>query len=236
VRAAGAIARRELAALFGEGAGWLLLGALALVQAIHGVAFALDERRTAEAALAIDLHHAGYGMEIGALALVALSARDAHAALLWRTSAVRTGAVVAGRLAADLGWLALAVLVSLPVPLLVATSGAIGTGHLVAGALGLFGVGLVAVTLARAAVARLGLGGVLAAGALLGALELAPLAADHVPAGVRGVLSEAGPVWSHLDTLRRGVVDGADLAFFAAIALVAVALTVAGQEERRWGH
>ena len=234
-----AIARRQLAALLGESTGWLLLAGVAIVQALHGVAFAVDERRSAETALGIYFHHAGYGMEVAALMLaLVVAVRDAPAQLLGYGAPVRSGQWVAAQYAGGLGWVALASIASLALPLLVRAGGAASVGHVVAGAVGLFAVGALALAMAEAAIALSGrpVVGTLLAATVLGAMELGPLVADRAPAGLRTVLGAMAPVWTHLGALRRGIVDARDLAFFAGVAAVAGALAVVGREERRWGR
>lgn len=231
------IARRELASLFGEPTGWLLLAALGLVQALHGLAFAIDEPRTAEAALGIYFHHAGYGMEAGALMLaLARAVRDAPAERLWQSAPIRAWQVVGGRFVAGAAWVTLAAASSLALPLLVRAGEAASVGHVVVGGLGLWCVGLLALAVGLAAT---GLGarpatGALAAAALLGMAELAPLVASPAPETLRALLVGGAPVWSHLSSLRRGILDGADLLFFAGFTLTALVLASLAHEERRW--
>ena len=231
------IAARELGALHRTGALWAFLGTLGLVHGLHLLAFAVDERRTSERALAIFFHHGAYVMEAAGLVLaLSLVVMGAPAEMLWRTAPIRAHQRVAGRFAAGLVTIGLGVLASAHLPALVLWSGHGSVGHLVAGGTGWFLAGAFgfAVGLAGTAFFRRPLAGAIAGGCVLAALELMPMVADRVRPGWREVLAEAAPVWAHNDAFRRGILDLSDAVFLVGLTYVALVAASVGQEERRW--
>lgn len=231
------VAGRELAALRRTGALWAFLGALALVQGLHLLAFAVDERRTSERALAIFFHHGAYVMETAGLLLaLTMVVVGAPADMLWRTAPIRAHHWVAGRFLAGATAIALGVLASAHLPALVLWSGHGAAGHALAGGLGWILVGNlgVAVGLAGTAIFRRPLAGAVAGGFVLAALELMPMVADRVRPAWRMVFSEAAPVWAHNDAFRRGIVDLSDAVFLIGLTYTALVSASVAQNDRRW--
>ena len=235
---AGLIARRELSALFRTAVGWAFVGSVALVNGLHFLAFAVNERRTSERVLEIYFHHAGYVMEgAGVLAALAVVGTGGPVEMLWRTAPVRSSEVVLGRFLAAGALVLLGSLASLQLPLLVLWVGHASGGHVLAGLLGQLALGLLGVALAllTTSMARRAVSGALGAGCAFAALELAPMLAAEVPPGVAKVLPLSAPVWSHNDAFRRGVLDLADVTFLAALVYAGLVAASLALEFRRWG-
>lgn len=231
------IAARELGALRRTGALWAFVGTLGLVHGLHLLAFAVDERRTSERALAIFFHHGAYVMEAAGLVLaLTLVVMGAPADMLWRTAPIRAHQRIAGRFGAGLVAIALGVVACAHLPALVLWSGHGSVGHMAAGGVGwlLSGAFGLAVGLAGTAFFRRPLAGAIAGGCVLAALELMPMVADRVRPSWRGVLAEAAPVWAHNDAFRRGILDLSDGVLLVGLTYVALVAASAGQEERRW--
>jgi hypothetical protein len=231
------IAARELGAFRRTGALWAFLGTLALVQGLHLLAFAVDERRTTERALAIFFHHGAYVMEAAGVVLaLALVVMGRPAEMLWRTAPIRASQRVGGLFGAGLAVLVLASLATVHLPAFVLYAGHGSVGHLVAGSLGglLAGALGLALGLAGTALFRRPLAGAVAAGAVLGGLELLPMVADRAQGGGRAVLVEAAPVWAHNDGFRRGILDLSDAVFLLGLGYVALVAATVGLRERRW--
>jgi len=237
VSAARRIAARELGALHRTGALWAFLGTLGLVQGLHLLAFAVDERRTSERALAIFFHHGAYVMEAAGLVLaLTLVVMGTPADMLWRTAPIRAHQRIAGRFIAGAVATGLGVLASMHLAALVLWSGYGSVGHLVAGGVGWFLAGVLGLALGLAGTAflRRPLAGAIAGGCLLVALELMPMVADRVRPGWRAVLTEAAPVWAHNDAFRRGILDLSDAVFLLGLTYAALVAASVGQEDRRW--
>lgn len=235
--AARTIAARELGALRRTGALFAFLGTLAFAQGLHLLAFAVDERRTTEQALAIFFHHGALVMEAAGVVLaLTLVLMGRPAEMLWRTAPIHAHERIAGRFLAGAVVLGAGVLACGHLPALLLGIGHGSVGHVLAGALGALLAGLVglALGLAGTALFRRPLAGAVAAGSLLGALELAPMLADRVRPAWRAALVEAAPVWSHNDAFRRGILDLSDGVFLVGLVYVALVAASVGQEERRW--
>lgn len=231
------IAGRELEALRRTGALYALLGVVTLVQGLHGLAFAIDERRTTARALAIYFHHGAYVMEAaGVILALTLVVMGGPAQMLWRTAPIREHQWIGGRALAGVAVLLSASLVSLALPVLIIAQGHGSAGHLFAGAFGDLLTGLLGFSLGLAgtAIFRRPLAGAVAAAGVLAGLELMPMVADRAGAGWREVLAEAAPVWAHNDGFRRGILDLGDGVFLLGLTYAALVVAMAGLRERRW--
>lgn len=231
------IAARELGALRRTGALPAFLGIVALVQGLHLLAFAVDERRTSARALAIYFHHGAYVMEaVGVVLALALVLMGRPAEMLWRTAPIRAHERIGGRFVAGFAVLAFGSLASVHLPAFILWSGHGSIGHLFAGSIGGLLAGSLGLSLGLAgtALSRRPLAGAVAAACVLGGLELMPMVADQVGAGWRSVLAEAAPVWAHNDGFRRGILDLADAVFLLGLTYVGLVAATVGLREQRW--
>lgn len=232
-----ALTRRELSAAFGQPAAWVFVAAALWLSAALGLT-GFFERGVA------DLRDHAFQMRLALLLLAPALAMRAWAEerasgtieLLFALPVRPVEAVLAKFLAA-FAVLALAVLLGLALPLSLLPSADLDAGQVLTGALGALLVGalylaagLCASALSRSQVvafvlAALGGGVLVAIGEPLALRELGRLA----PPGLVSALAELG-VGRHLEPLGRGIVDTADLAYFAAFTALLLGANVLAVE------
>lgn len=235
VRAALAILHKELLVLFLAPTAWVFLAAFLLAS---GLFFTVAIGTTGEASLRPALPNLGVTLLfcLPFVTMRQLAAEDREGTLdLLLTAPVPLVSIVLGKWMAGLVLGLVLLSLTFPFPLILAAYGDPDPGVLFTSYLGLAlcvatftAAGLLASSLTREPLVA-GMVGIL----LLLPSWLAGAAADHAPASLQPVL-EAISFVGHLRSFARGVLDTADLAFFAATTGLLLLLTWRSLDARRW--
>jgi len=224
VKAALLVAGRDLRGWFATPSGYLILAFALAAEALVFNTVAIGGRRPSTQVMETFLLNAGFVTEAVAVLLAMRSSMAEEGGALLFTAPVGEVAIVAGKFLGAFGLVALTILASLYLPALIFVEGTISLGHIAAGYLGLLLVGAAAcaiATLASALTSRPFVAVVLTA-ALLGALELAWRLAETSEPPWRGWLRSMAPVYAHLTSFRRGILQLSDVVFLLGLSYLAL--------------
>jgi len=233
------IARRELLAMVGTMAGWVILAAVLAVDGLLFNSFALEGiRRSAEVLTRFFYFSSGTTMVAAIFVSMRLLAEERQAGTLplLYASPVQDVDIVLGKFVAGLAFLCGVTLLTAYMPLLILIHGKVSFGHLAAGYLGLvllasacMALGTFASALARTQIVAGILGGAMLVG-LLVAWQLSRVAEPPF-AGFFAALALHN---LHFVPFQSGVVHLRDVAYYLLVTWVLLFAATRVVEARRW--
>jgi ABC-2 type transport system permease protein len=238
------IVRRELASYLKTPSGYVIAGFLLFFQAIVFNAYAVGSVPEPSTNVLLRFLEVSGGLVVFTSVIFSMRLlaedRASGAMTLLFTSPVREGEIVIGKYLAALAFITLVILASLYLPALIFVKGKVSYGHIFCGYLGLvllgastLAIGTFASTLVKQQFLAVLITGVFAI-TLEATFWIARIMDPEVPAWST-LLGSFAPFYSHyFPTMRNGILQLSDLAFFAAIIYVSLVAAIRVLKGQRW--
>lgn len=233
------IARRELLAMVGTMAGWVILAAVLAVDGLLFNSFALEGvRRSAEVLTRFFYFSSGTTMVASVFVSMRLLAEERQAGTLplLYASPVQDVDIVLGKFLAGLTFLCGLTLLTAYMPLLILIHGKVSFGHLAAGYLGLVLLASACVALGTfaSALARTQIVAGILGGAMLVALLVAWQLSRVAEPPFSGLFASLALHNLHFIPFQSGVVHLRDVAYYLLVTWVLLFAATRVVEARRW--
>ncbi len=234
------IARRELSAYLRSLSGYVIIAALLFISGLLFNAFALGngEKRSSEVLSAFFYFSFGTTTVAAILLSARLLAEERQSGTisLLYSSPVRDAEIVIGKFLAAIGFLAIATLVSIYMPLLVMVNGKISWGHIAAGYFGLLLVGsaVTAIGTFGSSLARNVVVAAIINACIVVALLVTWMLAKVTDRPLTDIFTAMALYNEHFVPFQSGIVHLRDVVYYLAVTYLALFGATRVLEARRW--